>query len=116
MDLLSARPWAALLAGAGLAVAATAQMPPTDSGAPGATPGQVLSDARPLPAEDRESTGAVLLRDQPVRAQQDLRHQLSASGERTGIPSAIGRSVSRLLERSRSGGDVQEAEAQQAPR
>ncbi len=71
-------------------------------------PGQVLSDVAPLPAEDRESSGAVVLHDSRVRAQR------APSGRPTATPasaSAIGHNVSRVLEQARSWGDVREAGA-----
>ncbi len=104
-----ARTGAALCLGVALALPAVAQQRPDDAEQPFTPPGQVLSDAQPLPAEHRESVGGALVLEQsPVRAQQQ---QFRAAGERTGIPSAIGRSVSRLLERTRGWGDVQEADA-----
>jgi hypothetical protein len=112
MKVLSARPWAVLfLTAAG--VAATAQTLPSDAEAPQEVPGLVLSDAQPLPAEDRESAGAVVLHESRVRAH---RSAFSASSERTGIPSAIGRNVSRVLDRARNGPDaVREADATRYP-
>lgn len=104
-----ARPWAALLLSAGLVTGAFAQTVP-DNQPSHPVPGQVLSDAQPLPAEDRESAGAVVLDDSRVRAQRH-RTAFDAAAERTGIPSAIGRSVSRLIEKARSWDDVREADA-----
>jgi len=109
----AARSWAALCLGAALALPSVAQQRPGDAEQPFTPPGQVLSDAQPLPAEHRDSVGGALILEQsPVRAQQQ---QFRAAGERTGIPSAVGRSVTRLLERSRSWGDVQEADASAVP-
>jgi hypothetical protein len=84
-----------------------------DNEPPQPVPGQVLSDIQPLPAEDRESMGAVVLDDSRVRAQQT--NAFNAAGERTGIPSAIGRNVSRLLERARSWNEIREADATPIP-
>ena len=104
-----ARAWATLCIGAALSLPVMAQERPNDPEQPDAAPGQVLSDVQPLPAEHRESIGGALILEQsPVRAQ---RQQFKAAGERTGIPSAIGRSVSRVIERARSWEDVREAEA-----
>jgi hypothetical protein len=59
-------------------------------------PGQVLSDVQPLPAEDRDSEGALVLPESRVRAQREP----GAIADSTSVPSAIGRRVSRVLERS----------------
>ena len=108
MNVRPARPWAVLLLGATLCVGAVAQKAPDDPNQPLPVPGQVLSDVQPLPAEDRESQGAVLLHDSKVRAQRKL-DAFTAAGERTGVPSVIGRNVSRVLDRAREG-DSREAE------
>jgi hypothetical protein len=108
-----ARPLAvlALVAGlAGTAGGAMAQSLPADADAPPAAPGQVMSDAQPLPAEVRDSHGAIVLEQSKVRAQQQ-RTDFTAAGERTGVTSTIGRNVSRIVERARSWNDVREADA-----
>ena len=112
MTVHPARSWTVLFL-AGAMAGASAQSG-RDTEPPQSVPGQVLSDAQPLPAEDRESTGAVVLDQSRVRAQQ--RTGFNASAERTGIPSAIGRNVTRVMERARSWKDVREAEAPEAPR
>ena len=113
MKLHSPQPWAALLLTAGLATGAFAQAVPENE-PPQPVPGQVLSDAQPLPAEDRESAGAVVLDDSRVRAQRNST-AFDAAAERTGIPSAIGRSVSRVLERARTWNEIREADAGPVP-
>ena len=112
MKVPPARSWAVLLF-AGAMAGAFAQSV-RDNETPQPVPGQTMSDAQPLPAEDRESTGAVVLDQSRVRAQQ--RAGFKASADRTGIPSAIGHNVTRVMERARSWNDVREAEALQAPR
>ena len=112
MTVHPARSWAVLFL-AGAMAGASAQSA-RDKEPPQPVPGQVLSDAEPLPAEDRESTGAVVLDHSRVRAQQ--RAGFNASAERTGIPSAIGRNVTRVMERARSWSDLREADASEAPR
>lgn len=82
-----------------------------ESAPPLPVPGQILSDAEPLPAEHRDSSGAVVLHDSRVRAQ---RSAFQAAGQRTGVTSAIGHNVTRLMERARSWSDVREAEAPDA--
>lgn len=109
MKLQQARSFAALALVAGLAGGAMAQSTvPADSDAPQAPPGQVMSDAQPLPAEVRDSHGAIVLEQSKVRAQ---RNEFQAAGERTGVTSTIGRNVSRIVDRARSWNDMREAEA-----
>ncbi|WBY00029.1 hypothetical protein PE066_11090 [Ramlibacter tataouinensis] len=94
---------------AGLAAGAqgqSVQPAEIDNAPPQPVPGQVLSDVQPLPAEDRESAGAVVLHDSRVRAQ---REAFQGAERRTGISSAIGHNVTRVLERARTWGDVREA-------
>ena len=62
MTVHPARSWAVfLLAGAMAAGAAAQAMRDNERDPPPPVPGLVLSDAEPLPAEDRESAGAVVL-------------------------------------------------------
>lgn len=106
-----AGPVARLALLAGLAVAApglSAQPAEIENAPPQPVPGRVLSDAQPLPAEDRESTGAVVLHDSRVRAQ---RESFRAADRRTGMISAIGHNVTRVLERARGWGEASEADA-----
>lgn len=110
MDVPTARPGAALLlTGAALAAGAVAQTPPDEPNQPLPVPGQVLSDIEPLPAEDRASEGAVVIHGAPVRAQREA-GAFTAAGEHTGVPSVIGRRVSRVLERARGWDEPREAE------
>ena len=54
-----------------------------------------MTDTAPLPATERESTGAVILMDQPVLAQRDA---LAAAQERTAVDTrALGAGPARLL-------------------
>lgn len=92
---------------AGLALAAAAQVrTPTDSDSPADPPGKVVSDVHPLPAEDRDSHGAILLQDSKVRA------QARAAGDRTGVTGAVGGRVTQIVERARTWQDVREADAE----
>jgi hypothetical protein len=95
----------ALVVGGALAAVAQVRVP-ADSDAPPDPPGKVVSDAQPLPAEDRDSHGAIVLKDQPVKA------QAAAAGESTGVTGVVGGRVSRLLERAKNWDDVREAEAE----
>lgn len=100
---------------AGLAAGAqgqSVQPGETESGPPQPVPGQVLSDVEPLPAESRDSSGAVVLHDSRVRAQRDA---FRAADQRTGISSAIRHNVSRVLEQVRSWDEVREADSGPAP-
>lgn len=102
-------PWAAwLLAGAAATAGAQTTSPPDPDAPPRVQPGRVLSDVQPLPAEERESHGAVVMEGAPVRAQQDV----PARAE----PPPLGRNAARLVERTRSWDDVREAESAQVPR
>lgn len=79
--------------GAALAIGVTAQTRP-DSDPPPTPPGQVMSDVAPLPAEERSSTGAIVLQDSLVRAQRN--NAFHAAGQRTGVTS-VGRNATRVL-------------------
>lgn len=105
-------PWAVLLLAVAAATGAGAQTnAPADPDAPPrAQPGRVLSDVQPLPAEDRESHGAVVLEQSPVRAQKD-----TVRTERAGTPAAVGRNAARVVERARDWSDVRDAGASQVP-
>jgi hypothetical protein len=82
----------AALVGALLAVGAVAQSDEDREGPPPSPPGTVLSDAEPLPAEDRDSSGAILLRHSPVRAQRAGAVDEAGAGVR-----AIGHGVTQVL-------------------
>ncbi|WP_298933401.1 hypothetical protein [uncultured Ramlibacter sp.] len=84
------RPTAAVL-GTLLAAAALAQTVPSRTTTEVAAP--VVSDAAPLPAEDRSSTGAILLENAPVRAQRNPTAVMGAS------PS-VAKPASKALKRS----------------
>lgn len=62
----------------------------------------VVSDARPLPAESRDSMGAVLLEHAPVRAQQRVVAQSVAA---RGDWRDIGRNVMRVTLEAQSAAD-----------
>jgi hypothetical protein len=89
MSNLRTRRWAqatllvAALAGGG---AALAQVAP-----------KVLTDAAPLPAEDRSSTGAVVLMDQPVLAQREAMEQNMANARLQ--TSAMGAGPAAVIQR-----------------
>lgn len=66
--------------GVGCVLAQTSAPPVTDF-VPAPPP--VVSDAAPLPAEDRDSTGAIVLRNSMVRAQRD------SAAQRAGSPNGL---------------------------
>ena len=96
-----------LAAAAFVAQGQSVQPAEAESAPPQPVPGQVLSDIEPLPAEHRESAGAVVLHDSRVRAQRAFQ----AADRHTGITSAIRHNVSRVLEEARGWGDLHEAGA-----
>lgn len=106
-------PWAVLLLAAAAATTAGAQTTaPADPDAPArAQPGRVLSDVQPLPAEERESHGAVVLEQSPVRAQQVI----PARADQRATPAPVGRNAARVVERMRNWDDVREAGSTQVP-
>jgi hypothetical protein len=111
MPVLTARPWAILVLGGALANAAVAQPQSVESDTqPHPVPGQVLSDAEMLPAESRDSTGAVLLQQSPVRAQQQQRNAYSDSAARSGVNTTIGRNVQGIVDRARGWNELREAD------
>jgi hypothetical protein len=59
-------------------------------------PPPVMSDAAPLPAEDRDSTGAVVLHNSMVRAQRDIASQ--RAGSRNGVASVGRRAVRAAMD------------------
>lgn len=105
-------PWAMLLMAAAMATGAGAQTTePSDPEAPARVqPGRVLSDVQPLPAEERDSDGAVLLQQSPVRAQKGV---AATPGQRA--PATVGRNAARVVDRTRSWDDVREAGSTQVP-
>jgi len=113
MPVFRSCPWALLLLGGAMAAGVGAQ-----TAAPGETetrppvPGQVMSDVQPLPAEDRDSTGALVLDQSQVRAQQQ---QSPSPPARIGIKPIVGRDISRLVERTRDWDDVRDAQSTDNP-
>ncbi|RYY90419.1 MAG: hypothetical protein EOO24_32725 [Comamonadaceae bacterium] len=107
MPFRIARSWTLLALAGALGGGALAQPAGDDDDRPPLpVPGQVLSDAEMLPAEHRDSAGAVLLHQSPVRALRE-----SADARRTGIATTIGRHVQRIVDRARGWDDVREADA-----
>lgn len=91
--------------GAGCAMAQTTAPVPTEPTS------RVVTDAGPAPAEERSSTGAIVLEDSLVRAQRENAFQKSLA--RTGV-SSIGRGVLRAANRAQAQAELaqmREAEA-----
>jgi hypothetical protein len=102
--------FAAVALGAALAVGVTAQTQP-ETDRIESPPGTVMTDVAPLPAEDRSSTGAIVLHNSLVRAQRD--NAFNASGERTGI-SSVARSATRVLTGRQAEADLADARQNEA--
>jgi hypothetical protein len=66
----------------------------------------VVSDVGPRPAEDRSSTGAVVLENSMVRAQRE--QAFERAGSRTGVTS-VGRSTVRAMKRAQLEADLAQA-------
>jgi hypothetical protein len=113
MSVFRQRRWPALLLGGMLAASAWAQSAGSDADVPRPQdPTQVLSDVQPLPAEDRDSTGA-LMDASRMRAHQDATPGQPATDA---VKPIAGRDISRLVDRTRSWDDVRDAESTQVPR
>lgn len=82
----------AALLGVMLAAGAVAQTSDNREGPRPSAPGTVLSDAQPLPAEERDSQGAIVLQQSPVRAQRAAPAAEVGAGVRT-----VGRNVTQIL-------------------
>ena len=70
-----------------------------------------LTDVGPPPAEDRSSTGAIVLENSLVRAQRDSAFQRSAS--QTGVTS-VGRGVLRATMKAKAEADLAQAREREA--
>jgi hypothetical protein len=66
----------------------------------------VVSDVGPRPAEDRSSTGAVVLENSMVRAQRE--QAFERAGSRTGVTS-VGRATVRAMKRAQLEADLAQA-------
>ena len=74
-------------------------------------PNQVVTDVGPAPAEERDSTGAIVLENSMVRAQRQNAFERSAS--RTGVAS-VGRGVMRATMRAATRSGLAEAKLNEA--
>ena len=112
MTTIRPHPLPTLLLGAMLAGSAGAQTARSDSEAPPQDPNQVLSDVEPLPAEDRDSTGA-LMDASRMRAHRDTS---SSQPPGNAVKPVEDGNISRIVDRTRSWDDVRDAESTQVPR
>jgi len=71
----------------------------------------VVSDVGPRPAEDRSSTGAVVLENSMVRAQRE--QAFERAGSRTGVTS-VGRGTVRAMKRAQVQADLAQARENEA--
>ena len=76
------------------------------------TSAPVVTDTAPLPAEERESAGAIVLQNSLVRAQRENAFERSSS--RTGVGS-VGRGALRAARRAQVQADLAEAQQAQTP-
>ena len=98
---------AALLA-AGPVAAQSSSSPPTSVGAPA-----VVTDVGPPPAHERDSLGAIVLEDSPVRAQRDRDFEPGAATKKARA-SKVGREVLRSTTKAKARADLQEAREAEA--
>jgi hypothetical protein len=103
--LMRTAAFAAVLAAGGV-LAQTA--PGASDSAPGAP---VVSDVGPPPAQERNSLGAIILENSPVRAQRDRDFERSSS--RNGVAS-VGRGVLRATMKAQAEADLAEAREAEA--
>ena len=97
--------------GVGCAVAQTSS-PSAPSTTMPATPSTVTTtDVGPPPAEDRDSTGAIVLQNSLVRAQRDSAFQRSAA--QTGV-TTVGRGVVRSTMRAKTQSDLAQAREEES--
>ena len=97
---------AVALLGAGGAVAQSAP-----AAADPVAPPAVISDVGPPPAHERNSLGAIVLENSPVRAQRD--RDFDASASRTSAKS-VGKKVKRATSRARTEAELEQAREDEA--
>jgi hypothetical protein len=92
----------AAMLGAGVAVAQTAQPVPAQPGMPAG----VVTDIGPAPAEERNSTGAIVLENSLVRAQRE--NGFARASAHTGVAS-VGRGVLRATMKAQKQAETAQA-------
>jgi hypothetical protein len=98
---------AAVLAAGPAAAQSSSASPPTSVGAPA-----VVTDVGPPPAHERDSMGAIVLEDSPVRAQRDRDFEQGAVTKPRA--SAVGRKVLRSTTKAKARADLREAREAEA--
>jgi hypothetical protein len=103
------RRWPAVLLGGMLAASAWGQVARAVGDPPLQDPTQILSDVQPLPAEDRDSTGALM------DASRMGVHQDTSAAQPAGnaVKPVVGNDISRLADRTRTWDDVRDADSAQ---
>ena len=94
-----------------LKVACTAALALAAGGVLAQSPTPTVTDVSPPPAEDRSSTGAIVLHNSMVRAQRD--RDFESSSSRTGVLS-VGRGVLRETMKAKAQADLAQAREQEA--
>lgn len=101
-----------LITSAALVLAAATGAPAVFAAEEGKPTPAVMTDTAPLPAQDRSSTGAIILEDSMVIAQ---REAFQKANERTGL-ATIGRNALRATLRAQTRSELAELKQQEALR
>lgn len=81
---------------------------------PAPTP-RVMTDTAPLPAQERESHGAIVMADQPVLAKRAYLDRLAAEQGGTTVDTrAMGAGPARIMRREQTRSDLQDQRAKDA--
>jgi hypothetical protein len=94
-----------------VALAGGSALAQTQSDTPAQPEPAVLTDVAPLPAEDRESVGAVVLGNSMVRAQRDVAGRYTATSV-----SSVGRSAERAARTARTKEELKQQREEDAIR
>jgi hypothetical protein len=86
---------------------AAAQSSPPSTGTPG-----VITDVGPAPAHERDSMGAIVLEESPVRAQRDRDFEQGPSPRARAA--TVGRNVLRATTKARTKADLQQSREAEA--
>jgi hypothetical protein len=97
--------------GAGCVLAQTTTPAPAPTPVPTEPTAPVVSDVGPRPAEDRSSTGAIVLENSLVRAQRENAFQRSSS--QTGV-ATVGRGAVRAITKAQTENDLAKARQDEA--
>jgi hypothetical protein len=107
MKYLNLMPMVALAAALAAGHAAAQSSPPAAAGTPA-----VITDVGPAPAHERDSMGAIVLEESPVRAQRDRDFEQGTTPRaRT---ATVGRNVLRATSKARTKADLQQSREAEA--